>query len=306
MIRLLSYNIRHALGLDGRVAPERIAAVIADLAPDVVALQEVDVGRARTGGHDQAAVIARALRMDHHFHPALHAEGERYGDAILTPHPARLVRAGALPGHPRRLGLEPRGALWVEVALGGRRLQVLNTHLGLTGGERLAQVEALLGPDWLGNPACREPAVLLGDLNATPWSRSYRRLAGRLADARRLSQTGRTRSGATFRRACRSCASTTPSSRPASAWGGWAPWAAASPGSPPTTGRCSSRSRWTRPSGSRPVGRRRRAEAASPAELRPDRRPQQPRPAPGPPRIARAVGVAEVQRLDEAGDEAPV
>ena len=198
MIRLLSYNIRHALGLDGRVAPERIAAVIADLAPDVVALQEVDVGRARTGGHDQAAVIARALRMDHHFHPALHAEGERYGDAILTPHPARLVRAGALPGHPRRLGLEPRGALWVEVALGGRRLQVLNTHLGLTGGERLAQVEALLGPDWLGNPACREPAVLLGDLNATPWSRSYRRLAGRLADARRLSQTGRTRSGATF------------------------------------------------------------------------------------------------------------
>lgn len=198
MIRLLSYNIRHALGLDGRIAPERIAAVIADLAPDIVALQEVDVGRARTGGDDQAAVIARALRMDHHFHPALHVEGERYGDAILTPHPSRLVRAAALPGHPRRLGLEPRGALWVEVAVAGRRLQVLNTHLGLTGGERLTQVDALLGPDWLGNPDCRDPVVLLGDLNATPWSRAYRLLAGRLTDARRISGAGRARSGATF------------------------------------------------------------------------------------------------------------
>ncbi|AWN36743.1 endonuclease/exonuclease/phosphatase family protein [Methylobacterium radiodurans] len=198
MIRLLSYNIRHGLGLDGRIAPERIAAVIGALAPDIVALQEVDVGRRRTDGRDQAEVIATALRMEQHFHPALHVEGERYGDAILTPHPSRLVRAAALPGHPRRLGLEPRGALWVEVTVGGRRLQVFNTHLGLTGGERLAQVAALLGPDWLGSPACRDPVVLLGDLNATPWSRAYRRLAGRLTDARRLSGERRARSGATF------------------------------------------------------------------------------------------------------------
>lgn len=198
MIRLLSYNIRHALGLDGRIAPERIAAVIAACKPDIVALQEVDVGRARTRGLDQAEEIARRLRMDQHFHPALHVDGERYGDAILTAHPSRLVRAAGLPGHPRRLGLEPRGALWVEVAVGGRRLQVFNTHLGLTSGERLAQVAALLGPDWLGNPACRDPVVLMGDLNATPWSRAYRRLAGRLSDARRLSPTARARSGATF------------------------------------------------------------------------------------------------------------
>jgi endonuclease/exonuclease/phosphatase family metal-dependent hydrolase len=143
-------------------------------------------------------VIARALRMDHHFHPALHVEAERYGDAILTAHPARLVRAAALPGHPRRLGLEPRGALWVEVAVAGHRLQVLTTHLGLTGPERRAQVAALLGPDWLGDPACRDPVVLLGDLNATPWSAAYRRLAGRLTDARRLRGAGRAGSGATF------------------------------------------------------------------------------------------------------------
>lgn len=186
--RLLTYNIRHCRGTDGRVAPERVAAVIAGTEADIVALQEVDVGRKRTGGLDQAEEIARHVGMRPHFHPALHLEEERYGDAVLTRPPSRLVRAGPLPGLVRRPRLEPRGALWVEVEVGGARLQVVNTHLGLLGAERIAQVEALLGPGWLGDPALRGPAVLLGDLNATSWSRAYRRLAGRLADARRVAE----------------------------------------------------------------------------------------------------------------------
>src|ERR1700712_5293019 len=75
-------------------------------------------GRGRGGG-DQAEEIARLLRLNHHFHPALHLESEQYGDAILTPHRSRVVRAGALPGLVRRPGLEPRGAIWVEVEIGG-------------------------------------------------------------------------------------------------------------------------------------------------------------------------------------------
>lgn len=194
-MRLLTYNIRHCRGTDGRVSPERIADVIASCEADVIALQEVDVGRLRTGGLDQAEEIARQLRMVHHFHPALHLLEERYGDAILTPHPSRLIRAAALPGYARRPGLEPRGALWIEISVDGRRLQILNTHFGLSGPERLAQAEALLGPDWLGSAECVEPFVLLGDLNATPWSRAYRRLSTRISDAARLAPG---RVGATF------------------------------------------------------------------------------------------------------------
>ena len=130
------------------------------------------------------------LRLNHHFHPALHLESEQYGDAILTPHRSRVVRAGALPCLVRRPGLEPRGAIWVEVEIGGVVLQVVNTHLGLLGSERVAQVNALLGADWFGHPACRTPYLLMGDLNATPWSRAYRRLAGRLTDVRRIGRTG--------------------------------------------------------------------------------------------------------------------
>jgi len=180
LLRVLTYNVRRCLGADGRLSPERIAAVIAACRPDVVALQELDVGRARSGGIDQAAAIAGHLGMRSHFHPAMRVSEELYGDAILTALPSRLVRAGSLPG---RDGCEPRGALWAAVTAGDAEVQVITTHLGLDRRERRAQGEALLGPDFLGDPACRDPVVLLGDFNALPGSGVHRRLAARLPDA---------------------------------------------------------------------------------------------------------------------------
>jgi endonuclease/exonuclease/phosphatase family metal-dependent hydrolase len=179
----LTYNVHRCIGVDGRLRPERIAEVIASCQPDVVVLQELDVKRARTNHLDQAEIIARALDMQFHFHPALRLIEEEYGDAILTPRPAKLVKAGALPGLAGRPALEPRGALWTSVNVGGTEIQVINTHLGLRRNERLAQVDALLGSDWIGHPACRGPVILAGDFNALPRSRAYHRLAARLADA---------------------------------------------------------------------------------------------------------------------------
>jgi endonuclease/exonuclease/phosphatase family metal-dependent hydrolase len=183
ILRVMTYNVHSCIGMDGKLAPERIARVIAHYAPDVVALQELDVGRARTEGMDQAHLIARYLEMDFHFHPAMHIEEERYGDAILTHLPMRLVKAGALPGLPDKPWLEPRGALWVAIKLDGIEHQVMNTHLGLLPRERRVQAEALLGPDWLGHPECRGPVVLCGDFNALPSSPVCRRLRTRLHDA---------------------------------------------------------------------------------------------------------------------------
>lgn len=184
-LRVLTYNVRRCLGLDGLYAPERIARVIAQTRPDVVALQELDVNRLRSGAVDQARAIAAQLRMGHHFHPAIRVLGELYGDAILSVHPMRLVKAAALPGPVGRRWIEPRGALWVEVEVAGRPVQVLNAHFGLLPRERLDQAGALLGPDWLGHPHCQGPAVLLGDFNARPASSAYRLLATHLQDAQR-------------------------------------------------------------------------------------------------------------------------
>jgi endonuclease/exonuclease/phosphatase family metal-dependent hydrolase len=181
-LRVMTYNVHSCVGMDGKLDVERIARVIARARPDVVALQELDVGRARTGAMDQAHLIARYLEMAFHFHPALHIEEERYGDAILTHLPQRLVKAGPLPGLASRPLLEPRGALWVAIELHGREIQVINTHLGLHPRERMAQVAALLGNDWLAHEQCRAPVILCGDFNALPSSSLCRRLAGPLKD----------------------------------------------------------------------------------------------------------------------------
>ena len=183
MPRILTYNVHRCLGTDGRLAPTRVADVIAAYEPDVVALQELDVGRSRTGGIDQAHAIAQALGMHVHFHASLKVLEEEYGNAILTHRPSQLVKAQALPGWARKPALEPRGALWASVQIGGTEVQVINTHLGLRRHERLAQVDALLGPQWLGHKACREPVILVGDFNATPRSRAYLHLAQHLWDA---------------------------------------------------------------------------------------------------------------------------
>ncbi len=186
MLRLLTYNVHRCIGVDGRLSPKRIAEAIAVTEPDIVALQELDVGRARTGGVDQAEIIARELGMQMHFHPALKVMEELYGDAILTALPSRLVRAGPLPGMRGWRVLEPRGALWAELDIGGARLQIINTHLGVVPRESAIQMEWLLGPEWLGHPECRDPLILAGDLNAVPGTRTYRRIAAHLRDVQLL------------------------------------------------------------------------------------------------------------------------
>jgi endonuclease/exonuclease/phosphatase family metal-dependent hydrolase len=174
----------------------RIAAVIARSRPDIVALQELDVGRLRSGGVDQAHAIASQLDMRFHFHAALRVAEEQYGDALLTGLPMRVVKSGALPNLPRvrGRGLEDRGALWVSVEVGGARdLQVINTHLGLVPMEQRAQARALLGPEWIGAPGWRDPAILVGDFNATSRYAIYREFAARLRDVQRTREGKRLR-----------------------------------------------------------------------------------------------------------------
>ena len=189
--RLLTYNVRRCLGVDGELSTQRIARVIASCRPDIVALQELDVGRARTARVDQAQEIAAALNMRAYFHPALKLFEELYGDAVMTALPSELIKADSLPSF---RGLEPRGAIWIKVSVGGNSLHLVNTHLGLTSLERRAQVQALLGPEWIGSIPDYRHLILTGDFNCIPRSRTYRRLTSILIDGQaqkavRLSNT---------------------------------------------------------------------------------------------------------------------
>ncbi|MEQ8211512.1 MAG: endonuclease/exonuclease/phosphatase family protein [Lacipirellulaceae bacterium] len=180
--RMLTYNVHSCIGMDNRLSPARIARVIARSQADVVALQELDVVRKRTGHIDQAHEIARHLEMEFHFHPAWSLEEELYGDAILSRYPMRLVKADKLPNSLTG-SHEPRGALWVEIMLGEDRIQIINTHLAVNSRIHAIQIEELAGQNWLESALERGPTILCGDFNFGPRSPHYKRLCKKLSDS---------------------------------------------------------------------------------------------------------------------------
>lgn len=182
-LRVLTYNTHGCSGMDGRISPRRIARVIGEHAPDLVALQELDLGRRRSRAEDQAALIGRALGMHVAFCPTVTRGDEHYGHALLSRWPIEIVRRALLPAEPGGFWTEPRAALWARIVLGARRLNIITTHLGLGREERRLQMEALTGPDWAGAIAPEEDLILCGDFNAMPGSVPYRLAARRLRDA---------------------------------------------------------------------------------------------------------------------------
>lgn len=188
MIRTMTYNVHGCVGSDGKLDHARIAEVIASENPDVVALQELDVSRERSGRAHQARLIAEQLNMRYHFHPAMRIkEEEQYGDALLARWPLALRKAAELPTVKERLAFEPRGALWASIEVDGVEIQVINTHLGLSNNERKAQIEALMGHEWVRHPQCAStPHVLCGDFNALPGSKVHQRACRDMGDTQHM------------------------------------------------------------------------------------------------------------------------
>lgn len=185
-IRLMTYNVHGCIGMDGRHSPKRIARVIGRYQPDIVALQELDIGRRRSGEVDQPQLIAKELEMLYHFHPAIQVEEERYGNAVLSRYPMELIRATQLPRLESRLNLEPRGALWICLQIGGIRLHIINAHLSFYGPECRHQAKSLIGAQWIAHPDCVPPVVLCGDFNCLPNTGAWRLINQRLQDAQHL------------------------------------------------------------------------------------------------------------------------
>jgi endonuclease/exonuclease/phosphatase family metal-dependent hydrolase len=190
-LRVMSYNTHGCSGTDGRVSPRRIARVIREQMPDIVALQELDLGRRRSRAEDQAAIIAKETGMHAVFCPTVTRGSEHYGHALLSLWPIQIIRRARLPNDPNGWWDEPRAAIWACVEVAGRAINVVTTHLGLGVKERELQMRALLGPDWLGPVIDAEPVLLCGDFNFLPGSLPYRLATERLRDLQLLGEDTR-------------------------------------------------------------------------------------------------------------------
>jgi endonuclease/exonuclease/phosphatase family metal-dependent hydrolase len=164
--RVASYNIRHGAGLDDELNLERTAEALRKLDADLIGLQEVDVGAARTRGVNQAEALGRMLGMHAAFGSFMDFDGGRYGLALLSRYPLRSSASLRLPD-----GNEPRVALVAEVELpSGEALHVVNVHFDWVGddGFRFAQAEKVA--EFLAR--LDGPYLLLGDFNDGPTSRT--------------------------------------------------------------------------------------------------------------------------------------
>lgn len=154
-LTLVTYNIRHGLGLDGRTDYARIGRLLKASGADVVALQEVDSATQRSRGCDVLHEIADEALMYPVFARSMAFDGGAYGvGLLLKEHPLRVERV-PLPGRE-----EPRVLLVAELT----DCCVACTHLSLTPADQLASLPVIR------RVAERydKPFFLAGDWNALP------------------------------------------------------------------------------------------------------------------------------------------
>lgn len=195
-LRVMTYNTHSCSGMDGRVSPRRIARIIRQQGADIVALQELDLGRSRSRGEDQATLVAQALGYHVVFCPTVkHSATDHYGHALVSRWPIKIIKVAELPGGTSGgVWREPRGALWALIEVDGVEVNIVTTHFGLSSRERVAQMDALLGPDWLGPVIAKEPVILCGDFNLMPGSAPYGLAASKLRDVQAARDGHRPRS----------------------------------------------------------------------------------------------------------------
>lgn len=170
--RVMTYNIHHGEGLDGKVDLPRIADLIQREKADLVALQEVDRGTTRTAKRDMPAELAKLTGLTCVFSNNYSFGGGEYGNAVLTRCP---VQRGTNFHYPMLRPAEPRGLLQLVLDVHGTQLVFMATHIDhrADDSERWAnvpEIEAAAGA----YPG--KPILLCGDFNDTPGSRVCRKL----------------------------------------------------------------------------------------------------------------------------------
>lgn len=166
-LKLATYNIHRAIGVDRRFRPSRIVSVIQAHDPDVVLLQEVDDDVPRSDNLDLALVLATELGYAHYdvgYNHQLRRQG-RYGNATLSRFPIEDSRNVDLTiGRRKKRGCQ-HTTLLLPGPDGDRPVEVFNLHLGLSARERHKQVALLAEAPELAKLDPDHPCIIGGDFN---------------------------------------------------------------------------------------------------------------------------------------------
>ncbi|MDH5648818.1 MAG: endonuclease/exonuclease/phosphatase family protein [Gammaproteobacteria bacterium] len=162
-LRVLTYNIHRAIGLDRRFRPERIIGVLRHYQADIVLLQEVDEGAPRSRELDLAKELALAADYPHYAvgHNVSLRKG-RYGNATLSRFPILRERNIDLTiGNKKR-----RGCQHTSINIDdSQQIEVFNLHLGLSAQERKQQLELLVRSREFEATHLSHASIVGGDFN---------------------------------------------------------------------------------------------------------------------------------------------
>lgn len=154
-LKIMSFNVRHCEGMDGRIDVARTAARIRAENPDFACLQEIDRRTARTQGIDQPYELGRLTGLHATFAKAIPYRGGEYGLLMLSREKPLAVERIPLPGK------EPRVLLVCEFA----DVVVATSHLSVdTDADRAASVPLIRRAF----AKYAKPVFFTGDWNATP------------------------------------------------------------------------------------------------------------------------------------------
>ena len=156
-LKLMSYNIKNANGMDNVCNFQRIANVINNTSPDVVAIQEVDSMTNRSGQKYVLGEIAERTQMHGYFAPAIDYDGGKYGIGLLTKQLPLRLQTLPLPGRE-----EARTLILAEFA----DYIYCCTHMSLTEEDRMKSLELVKAF----TSSSTKPLFLAGDMNAEPES----------------------------------------------------------------------------------------------------------------------------------------
>ena len=157
-LKLMSYNVRNTKGMDGIRNLQRVANVIINEAPDVVAVQELDSMTTRSNQQYVLGKLAERTQMHATYAPAISFQGGKYGIGILSKETPLNIRTYPLPGRE-----EARMLLVAEF----ENYVFACTHLSLTEEDRLASLDIIKSSVVKSN----KPYFLAGDLNDQPDSK---------------------------------------------------------------------------------------------------------------------------------------
>ena len=156
-LKLMSYNIKNANGMDNVCNFQRIANVINNTSPDVVAIQEVDSMTNRSGQKYVLGEIAERTQMHGYFAPAIDYDGGKYGIGLLTKQLPLRLQTLPLPGRE-----EARTLILAEFT----DYIYCCTHMSLTEEDRIKSLELVKAF----TSSSTKPLFLAGDMNAEPES----------------------------------------------------------------------------------------------------------------------------------------